>query len=736
MKRLASLTPATAPSGPSRRFVLQTGAGLVLGLFLPRVPGLAEAAQTASSPTSGASPFAPNAFLRIGRDNTVTVLSKHLEMGQGVYTGLATLVAEELDADWSQIRVEGAPADAKQYNNLLFGPMQGTGGSTSIANSFVQLREAGAAARAMLVAAAAASWKVPAGEIAVKAGALTHASGKRATFGELADLAAKQAVPAKVSLKDAKDFAFIGKAQAKRYDSREKVNGRAIFTQDVRLPGLLTAVVAHPPKFGATVKSFDAAAASKAPGVRFVVQIPSGVAVVATDFWSAKKGRDLLKVTWDETQAYTGSSSEILAQFRELAHKPGLVARNDGDTARALAGVETVDALIEFPYLAHASMEPLNYVVRRTEGGAECWGGEQWHTVDQTAVAGVFGIPPPAVEIHTLYAGGSFGRRASSHSDFVVECAQIVKAIDGKAPVKLVWTREDDTKGGYYRGAFVHAVKAAIGPDGLPVAWQHRIVGQSITAGTALEAAMVKDGIDGTSVEGAANQPYAIPNLRVELHSPKLGVPVLWWRSVGSTHTAFAVETVLDQLAAAARQDPVAYRQKLLAKHPRHLGVLNLAAEKAGWGKPLPAGPGGEKRARGVAVHESFSSFVAQVAEVTLKKDGSFRVDRVVCAVDCGLAVNPDVVRAQMEGGIGFGLSAALYGRITLEKGAVVQSNFHDYPMLRISEMPQVEVHIVPSTEKPTGVGEPGVPPIAPAVANALLALTGKPITRLPLRSA
>jgi isoquinoline 1-oxidoreductase beta subunit len=735
MKRLAAMTSGPAPSGPSRRLVLQTGAGLVIGLFLPRVPGFAEAAQ-GSAPVAGGSPFAPNAFLRIGRDNTVTVLSKHLEMGQGVYTGLATLVAEELDADWSQIRVEGAPADAKQYNNLLFGPMQGTGGSTSLANSFVQLREAGAAARAMLVAAAADSWKVPANEVAVKAGTLTHTSGKRATFGELADLAAKQAVPPKVSLKDPKDYVYIGKENAKRYDSRDKVTGRAMFTQDVRLPGLLTAVVAHPPKFGATVKSFDASAASKLPGVRHVVQIPSGVAVVATDFWTAKKGRDLVKVTWDETTAFASSSSEILAQFKDLAQKPGLVARNDGDAAGALAGAKTVETVIEFPYLAHASMEPLNYVVRRTEAGAECWGGEQFHTVDQMAVAGVFGIQPMAVAIHTLYAGGSFGRRASSHSDFIVECAQIVKAIDGKAPVKLVWTREDDTKGGYYRPAYVHAIRAAVGSDGLPVAWQQRIVGQSIIAGTSMEPMMVKDGIDGTSVEGAANLPYTIPNLRVELHSPKLGIPVLWWRSVGSTHTAFAAETMIDQLAAAAMQDPVAYREKLLTRHPRHLGVLKLAAEKAGWGTPLAPGPGGVRRARGIAVHESFNSFVAEVAEVSLKKDGSFTVDRVVCAVDCGLAVNPDVVRAQMEGGIGFGLSAALYGRVTFEKGAVVQSNFHDYRTLRIGEMPRVEVHIVPSTEKPTGVGEPGVPPIAPAVANALFALTGKPVTRLPMRQA
>jgi isoquinoline 1-oxidoreductase beta subunit len=737
MKRIHSLTrPASAsadPALPSRRLVLQTGAGLVIGLFLPRLPGVAEADLLAEAAQGAAAPFAPNAFLRIGRDNTVTVLSKHLEMGQGVYTGLATLVAEELDADWSQMRVEGAPADPKQYANLAFG-MQGTGGSTSIANSYLQLREAGAAARAMLVGAAAASWGVPAAEVTVKAGVLTHASGKRATFGELADLAAKHAVPVKVSLKDPKDFVFIGKDRAKRFDSRDKVNGRAEFTQDVRLPGLLTAVVAHPPRFGAKVKSFDAAAASKSPGVRHVVQIPGGVAVVATDFWSAKKGRDLLKVAWDESAAFTRSSADIFAEFRALAQKPGLVARNDGDAAAALSGAKPVELTIEFPYLAHAAMEPLNYVVRRTEQGVECWGGEQFHTPDQMALAGVFGVTPDAVKIHTLYAGGSFGRRASSQADFVVECAQIVKAIDGKAPVKLVWTREDDTKGGYYRPAYVHAIKAAVGPDGLPVVWHQRIVGQSIIAGTSMEPMMVKDGIDGTSVEGAANLPYAIPNLRVELHSPKFVVPVLWWRSVGSTHTAFAAETMIDLLAAAAKQDPVSYRRKLLAKHPRHVGVLNLAAEKAGWDKPLAPGPAGVRRGRGVAVHESFSSYVAEVAEISLKKDGSFTVDRVVCAVDCGVVVNPDVVRAQMEGGIGFGLSAALHGRITFDKGAVVQSNFHDFQTLRINEMPRVEVHIVPSTEKPTGVGEPGVPPIAPAVANALFALTGKPVASLPFR--
>jgi isoquinoline 1-oxidoreductase subunit beta len=705
------------------------GAGLTLGVYLRDA-----AAQAAKSAASAV--FEPNAFVRVGRDNSVVVVAKHIEMGQGTYTGLATLVAEELDASWAQVKVEGAPADAKRYNNLSWGPMQGTGGSSSIANSFTQMRQAGAAARAMLVAAAAARWKVPATSITVKDGVVGHASGKKAQFGELVDAAAALPVPTEVALKEPKDFVYIGK-RAPRKDTRAKSNGTAQFTQDIQLPDMLVAVVAHAPRFGAALKSVDSTGAQKISGVRAVIEMPAGVAVLATDFWPAKKGRDALKIEWDESAAFRQSSSDILVDYRKLAATDGTVVRNDGDAAKAIAGAaRTLDATFEFPYLAHAAMEPMNCVVKLDADTCEVWNGEQFQTVDQGAVAELVELKPEQVKINMLYAGGSFGRRANPASDFVREAAYIAKAlaVTGKrgTPVKLVWTREDDMRAGYYRPLYLHTLKAGLDADGNVVAWWHRIVGQSILGGTPF-AAMVKNNVDPTSVEGASTLPYAIPNLFVDLHSPKLGVPVQWWRSVGSTHTAFSTETFIDELAVAARKDPVAYRRALLAKQPRHLGVLELAADKAGWSKPLPPGKSGERRGRGVAVHESFDTYVAQVAEVTVKKDGTFSVDRVVCAVDCGVAVNPDVVRAQMEGGIGFGLSAALHGAITLKDGAVEQSNFHDYPPLRINEMPRTEVHIVPSTEKPTGVGEPATPVIAPAVANALAAATGKRVRVLPL---
>ncbi len=732
------VSAATVVSSGRRGFLkasvalsVQAGAGLTLGVWLP-----AADAQT-GAPAAPAPD--PNAFVRIGRDNTVTVISKHLEMGQGVYTGLATIVAEELDAAWSQVRVEGAPADATRYNNLFWGPTQGTGGSTAIANSWDQLRTAGAAARAMLVAAAAKRWNVAAGSITVKNGVVSG-GGKTASFGDLADAAAAEAVPAKVVLKDAKDYVLIGRS-APRKDARAKSNGTAQFTADLKLPDMLTALVAHPPKFGARVKSFDAKAVNGVPGVRYVIGIPGGVAVVATGFWAAKVGRDALKIEWDEAPAIKFSSADILAEYKALSAKPGKVARNDGDAAKALAAsAKTLEAAYEFPFLAHAAMEPLDCVVKLGKDSCEVWNGAQMQTGDQQAVAQTVGLKPEQVKINMLYAGGSFGRRANPVADYLVEAASIAKAlaaVNGKydVPVKLVWTREDDMKAGFYRPAYYHTLKAGLDAAGAPVAWQHRIVGQSILAGTPFESMMVKDGVDMTSVEGASTLPYAIPNLAVDLHSPKVGVPVLWWRSVGSTHTAYATETFLDELAQAAGKDPVAFRRALLAGHPRHLAVLELAAKEAGWGAPLPPGKAGEKRGRGIAVHESFNTFVAQVVEVTVK-GREFKVDRVVCAVDCGIAVNPDVIRAQMEGGIGFGLSAALHGKITLKDGAVEQSNFHDYPVLRIGEMPKVEVHIVPSTVKPTGVGEPATPVVAPALANALAAATGQRLRVLPLQLA
>ena len=716
-----------------------TGAGLTLGIWTDG----AVAQSSGPGKTAGrASPgtFEPNAFLTIGRDSVVTVIVKHLEMGQGTYTGLPTLIAEELDASWSQVRAIGAPADAKRYSNLFWGGAQGTGGSTAMANSFEQYRHAGAAARAMLVSAAARRWKVSPDSIQVRNGIVFHASGKKATFGELASAAAKEPVPGKVTLKEPKDFVFIGK-HVPRTDAKAKSNGAAVFTQDVKLPGMLTAVVAHPPRFGAKVKTFDAKSASGVTGVRYVVQVPNGVAVVATSFWAAKKGRDALKIEWDEATGMKSSSADILAEYRKLAATPGKVARNDGDAAKAIeTAAKKLEATYEFPYLAHAAMEPLNCVVKLDKARCEVWNGEQFQTGDQFAVARVTGLKPEQVKINMLYAGGSFGRRANPAGDYVVEAAAIAKALLAKGrpgvPVKLVWTREDDMKAGYYRPIYLHTLKAGLDGSGNIVGWQQRIVGQSILAGTPFEKTMVKDGIDATSVEGASTLPYAIPNLHVDLHSTTVGMPVLWWRSVGSTHTAFSTETFLDELAAAAGKDPVAFRKTLLAQHPRHLQALELVAAKSGWGTPLAPGKEGEKRGRGIALHESFNSVVAQVAEVTVDRKNQIKVDRVVCAVHCGIAVNPDVVRAQMEGGIGFGLSAALYGAITLKNGAVQQSNFHDYPVLRINEMPSVEVHVVASSDKPTGVGEPGVPVIAPAVANAVAAATGQRIRNLPLKLA
>jgi isoquinoline 1-oxidoreductase subunit beta len=736
----SSRLQARAGASIDRRTFLKVvgaaGTGLTLGIFIDDASAETSGpGKTAGSAAAGE--FAPNAFLRIAPDNTVTVLVKHVEMGQGTYTGLPTLVAEELDAAWSQVRVEGAPADAKVYNNLFWGPAQGTGGSTAMANSFEQYRQAGAAARAMLVGAAAQKWSVGAETLRVKDGVVTHASGKKASFGELADAAAKMPVPQDAKLKDAKDFVYIGKSFA-RTDSKAKSTGTATFTQDVKMPEMLTAVVAHPAKFGARVKSFKAESVQGIAGIRYVVEVPNGVAVVATNFWAAKKGRDALAVEWDDGTAFKASSADILAEYQRLAAMPGKVARNDGDAAKAIAGAaKTVDATYEFPYLAHAAMEPMNCVVKLAADRCDVWNGEQFQTVDQAAVAKVVGLQPSQVYLHQVFAGGSFGRRANPQSDYLVEAASIAKSLaamgKGNPPIKLVWTREDDMKAGYFRPMYLHVMKAGLDASGNIVGWQHRIVGQSILTGSAFEAMLVKEGIDITSVEGAATLPYAIPNLLVDLHSPPIGVPVQWWRSVGSSHNGYVTEAFIDELATTAGKDPVAFRKALLTSKPKHLAALTLAAEKAGWGTALAPGKAGAKRARGVAVHESFNTAVAQIVELTVSGDNKFTVDRVVCAVHCGLAVNPDVVKAQMESGIGFGLSAALYGAITIKDGAVEQSNFHDYPVLRINEMPTVEVYIVPSTEKPTGVGEPGVPPIAPAVANALAAATGKRLRKLPL---
>ncbi|CAG4896193.1 xanthine dehydrogenase family protein molybdopterin-binding subunit [Paraburkholderia saeva] len=724
----------TDPVRPSRRtFLKATGAFAAVGLTIGfEWAGTGRRALAATMPEAT---FAPNAFLRVAPDNSVTVIAKHVEMGQGAYTGIATIVAEELDANWQDVRVESAPADAKRYANLAFGTIQGTGGSSAMANSWMQLREAGAKARAMLVSAAAAQWQVPASELTTLDGSVHHAATNRtATYGSLASAAARLPLPDTVTLKSPKDFRLIGH-QLPRVDVPPKTNGTAQFTLDVTFPGMLVALLQRPPLFGATVRSFDASAAKAVPGVVSVVQVPGGVAVVAKGFWAAKQGRDALKVEWDDSKAEKRSSDAIMAEYRQLAGRPGASARKEGDAAQALAGAaKKISASYTFPYLAHAPMEPLDAVVKLTPNSCEIWAGDQFQTVDQGNAARTAGLDPQQVKIHTLYAGGSFGRRANTQSDYIVEAVSIAKALGANGtPVKLQWTREDDIHGGLYRPMYFHKLDAGLSADGKLVGWRHRIVGQSILAGTPFASVMVKNGIDGTSVEGAANVAYAIPNVSVELTTTQTGVPVLWWRVVGSSHTAFAVEAFIDEVAHAAGKDPFVFRRDLLAHEPRMRAVLELAAEKAGWepGKPLPKG-----RGRGIAVAEAFKTFVAQVAEVSVDKDGNVKVERVVCAVDCGTPINPDVIAAQMEGGIGFGLGAALHSAITLKDGKVEQNNFDGYQVLRIAGMPKVEVHIVQSGEAPTGVGEPGVAPVGPAVANAIFAATGRRIQSLPFPTA
>ena len=718
---------------PTRRdFLKSSGSAAFVALTIGfEWGGSAKSARAAAAPAGAA--FEPNAFVRVGADNSVTVIAKHVEMGQGSYTGLATILAEELDADWSSVRVESAPADAKRYANLVFGNIQGTGGSSAMANSWMQLREAGAKARAVLLAAAAREWGVPLSQLSVDKGIVYDAERKRhAAFGSLVKTAVTLPVPEKAQLKDPKDFKLIGRKVA-RVDVPAKCDGSAQFALDVDQPGQLVALLKRPPLFGASVKSYDASAASAVPGVIKVVEVPRGVAVIARNFWAAKKGRDALIVAWDDTRAEKRGSAELMAEYRRLADQPAASVREQGDARGAMkAAAKTLTASYEFPYLAHAPMEPLDAVVKLTADRCEIWAGDQFQTIDQANAAQTAGLRPDQVTIHTLYAGGSFGRRANAVSDYIVEAVSIAKAhgADG-TPIKLQWTREDDILGGRYRPMYFHKLEAGLGANGELTGWRHVIVGQSILEGTPFKK-LVKDGIDSTSVEGAANIAYDIPNLSVSLATTQVGVPVLWWRVVGSSHTTFAVEAFIDELAHAAGADPLEFRRRLLDRHPRMKGVLELAAAKAGWSNgPLPKG-----RGRGIAVAEAFKSYVAQVAEVSVDSSGQVHVDRVVCAVDCGTPINPDIISAQMEGGIGFALGAVLYGAITLKDGRVEQSNFNGYRVLRMNEMPKVEVHIVPSGEAPSGVGEPGVAPLGPAVANAVFAATGKRSYALPLLKA
>lgn len=714
----------------SRRSFLKAsalaGGGLVIAFAVPLARRFAHAADQPAPPPAEL-PATPNAFLRIAPDDTITILLSHAEMGQGIWTTLPMLLAEELDADWTKIRVEHGPAD-KAYFSPVFG-MQGTGGSTSTWSEFDRYRQVGAMARTMLAQAAATRLGVAASEVTTANG-VASAGGKSLRYGELAADAAKVTPPdpKSITLRAPGAWKLVGKPM-KRLDSPEKVTGRAQFGMDVHFEGLKTAVVARPPVFGAKVKSFDATAAMKVAGVRKVVRVPTGVAVVADHYWAAKLGRDALTVDWDEGEFASLDTTALRSQFDALATQEGPVAVTKGDLAKALSSsAKTVEATYAVPYLAHAAMEPLNCTVKIADGACEIWCGTQFPTLDQQAAAKVAGVDPSKVTIHTPFLGGGFGRRATPGSEVVTEATEVAKAAG--MPVKTVWTREDDTRGGFYRSAFVEKIQVGLGADGRPAAWKQVMVGQSIMAGTFMEAMMVKDGVDSTSTEGVATSPYVLdtPAHRVDLHSPKTGIPVLWWRSVGHSANGFVMESFVDELAHAAGQDPVAYRRALLAKHPRHLAALNLAAEKFGWGKPAAAG-----RGHGIAVHESFGSYVAQAAEVSVE-NGRIRVHRVVCAIDCGPAVNPLGVEAQIESGIAYGLGAALHSSLSMKAGRVQESNFHDFRVLRLDEMPVVEVHIVPSTEKMGGVGEPGTPPIAPAVANAVFALTGQRLRELPLR--
>ncbi len=689
-----------------RRDFLRLSAGAGTGLWLGFHVGERQA--RAAKPAA----FRPNAFLAVDAAGAVTIWVVRSEMGQGVHTSMPMLVAEELECDWKSIRVEQAPTDPR------FGSMS-TGGSRSVRGSWTPLRQAGAAAREMLVAAAAGRWGVEPASCRAEAGKVMHAaSGRSLGYGELAAAAARLPVPREPRLKDPRDFRLIGK-RVPRLDTPAKVDGRAVFGLDVRLPGMLFATVARPPVHGATVAGFDAGKARKVPGVRQVLSVPSGVAVVADSTWAAIGGREALQVRFDDGPNGSLDQEAVARLLSDPAAKPQVV-RADGDLEAALAAAHRrIEAVYQAPFLAHATMEPMNCTARVTAKGAELWAPTQAPTWAQGEVAKALGLPEGAVAVHTTLLGGGFGRRAIP--DFPVEAALVARAAG--APVQVVWTREDDMRHDLYRPASRHELRASVDAAGRLTAWHHRVRAPSI-------AAQLFGGRAGRPdvVEGAADVPYAAGAVLVDCVTPALGLRVGWWRSVYSSQNAFAEECFLDECAAAAGQDPLAFRRALLQRHPRLRGVVELAAEKAGWGSPLPAG-----RGRGMACHASFGSWVAEVAEVSVER-GEVRVHRVVAAVDCGHVVNPDTVEAQVEGAVVYGLSAALRGEITLERGRVRQGNFDDYQPLRMEEMPAVEVHLVKSAEDPGGIGEPGLPPIAPAVANALFAATGWRFRRMPLR--
>jgi isoquinoline 1-oxidoreductase beta subunit len=703
----------------NRRDFLKSSAifsgGLLISITLPGCDKRSGNALTATT-------FAPNAFLRIGTDDSIRIILSKVEMGQGIWTTLPMLIAEELDCDWTRIKVEHSPA-LKEYTHTSM-PLQATVGSSSTTSEFDRYRQAGATARAMLVEAAAKILEVSPTSCHTENGYVITGD-KRISYGEVATDASKLPIPT-AKLKEPKDWKYIGKSQ-KRLDSPDKVNGKAMFGMDIQFPGLLTALVAHAPVFGGKVKSFNDIQSKAITGVRDIVQIPSGVAVIADTYWAAKLGRDALQIEWDLGVNQSMNSKQQVEEYRTLSKTTGKSAQQKGDVVTALKkAVKTIDAEFVLPYLAHATMEPLNCTVKISSDKCEIWTGTQLPSLDQAAVAKILNLKPEQVEINTPFLGGGFGRRGNFDSDWIVEAVHIAK-LSGKF-IKLVWSREDDMQGGYYRPLYLHHAHIGIDAHGFAMVWQHRVVGQSVFSSPAFGG---DQELDGSSVEGVKGSPYleSIPDHSVELHTTKNGVPVTPWRSVGKSHTCFVMESLIDEIAVIAGIDPVDYRRTLLKNHPRHLAALNLVAEKAGWSTPLP-----KERFRGVALSEGNGSYVAQIAEVSIDNQ-KLRVHRVVCAIDCGLAVNPDGVVAQMESSIVFGLTAALYGEITLENGQVKQNNFHNYKMLRMSEMPLLEVHIVPSSDQMGGAGEPAVPAIAPAIANALFAATGKRIRNLPIRS-
>ncbi len=678
-------------------------------------------------------PYDPTVFLSIDPDGTVTLQSKHLEMGQGIMTGLATLVAEEMDADWSRFEVELAPADTAAFLNTHLG-RQGTFASSGIANSWVQMRRVGAGARAMLVAAAAERWGVVEGEVSVAGGVLRHEpSGRRASFGELAHAAMAQPTPdpETLELKSPAEWERIGHT-ALRVDAPEKISGEAAFALDVRRPGMLRAVVARPPRFGGVVAGFDAEAALDVPGVREVIEIPSGVAILADDTWSAMRGREALPVDWDDAGAESRSTDSILTEYREIAQRPGVLALDRGDVESALGGAaQTLDYEYTFPYLAHTPMEPLSCVMERTDEGVEVWAGCQLQTLEQWAVAQVMDLDLEQVRINTVFAGASFGRRANPRTDWIPELAHIVRVSRLNRPVQLVWTREDDVRGGCYRPVSLHAGRVGVDASGAIAGWEHRAVSASLVLGTPWSYADARAGVDRATAGGIMETTYAVPDLRVDVHAPTSPVPVGFWRSVGDGHTIFMIETLLDELAERSGRDAVEFRLTHLREDARAQAVLERAAEAIGWwGGP----PGG--RAYGVA--SSFDdvsgrrTYVSMIAEVGLDV-GRLDIHRIVAAVDCGVVINPNIVAAQIEGSVAFAVSTVLRNEITLRDGFVVQSNFHDFEPTRLAEMPQVEVHFVSSDTPPSGIGEAGVAPVAPAVANAVAALTGRRFRALPL---